>query len=220
MSLNGKTKGRRMEYDPVRGPVAPSHTRHPAASEMVLTMANIGPEAKPLELVGAEKGSAGLGREYLPIPERQRNYPQQVTLEYGGGYVDISGAHPNGFVDRTRLEAGLHYIWTDEVVEMPVSALPFNETGKPGDSFYGQLLHFKRRIEMNGAWWAVVKGLSRNTGFVAQTKPEPPSSGETQRPPDRFYQGPASGTAWFTLDVPRPATSARPVPAISIMPGK
>jgi hypothetical protein len=216
MSLNGRFAGRGMANPPQPASAGPA-SQHPATSELVFTAPNVGPEAEPLNPVSGFVGSAGLGREYLPIPEEHRAAPGQITPQYGGGFADISGVHPNGFVDRTRLEGGLYYLWTDELVKMPVSAKPFITTGLVEDSLLGQLLHFKRRIEMNGGWWAVVKGIGFNTGFVAQTRPEPPSTGETQQPPPRFGQAPW-GAPPFTLQVPRPSTAGRTVVAVSVMP--
>ncbi len=188
-----------------------------AISVLSFGVPNIGPEARPLQPEGLPVGSAGLGREYQAIAEEPRVKPGEVTLAYGGGYVELNPPIRLGYVDRARTVAGLHYIWTDEYTKMPISALPFVETGKPGDSAYGQLLHFKKREAMNGGWWAVIKGIGQNTGFVAQTKPDPPSSGETQQPPPRLRQTPWS-LPGYTLEVPRPSTAGRSVVAVSVMP--
>lgn len=211
MSISRRA-GKRMalgELDTAPGP----RSSHPAQGYLDFGVPNLGPDIK-LAPESTTAASAGLGREYLPSAEGMRSNPGNTILAYGGGYLDTG--LPNGYVDRARLEAGLHYVWTDEFTEMPISALPFHETGKPGDSSYGTFLHFKQRLAMNGAWWAVIKGLSRNTGVVAQTRPEP-LNGRAQQPDPRFGQAPW-GPPPFVLEVPRPSTKPRTVPAISVMP--
>lgn len=212
MSMNGR-RGRKTgilgELDTAPGP----RSSHPAQGFLDFGLPNVGPDVK-LAPEPTRVASAGLGREYLPAAEQMRSEPGNVILGYGGGYVDTG--LPNGYVDRAKTVEGMHYVWTDEFTEMPISATPFRESGKPPNSMYGTFLHFKQRLAMNGAWWAVIKGLSRNTGLVAATRPEP-LSGSNRQPDPRFGQAPWQ-PAPFVLEVPRPSTRPRTVPAISVIP--
>lgn len=217
--MNGKQAGKRMSNGDVS--TAPgARTRNPAVGYLDFALPNVGLEAKPLAPEAQNIGSAGLGREYLPMAEDVRGRdPREVTLQYGGGYVSTAASTPNGFVDRSKLLDGLHYIWTDEFDEMPLNAMPAELNGVPRDSEYGRFLHFKQRLAMNGGWWSVVRGISQNTGFVAQTRPDP-LSGPNQSAGQPFTAGTHTvqwGVPGIVLEVPRPSTKPKTVAAISVM---
>ena len=207
--------GRRLGLVTPYHPSAAVGSQHPATSVL--------PFATPDPPTPQNVGSFGLGREYAPVAGGIPFRPGEISLRYGGGYVEQLPPYDLGFVNRSKQVEGVWFGWVDSFRKLAVSALAFSVRGTAQKSTYQDMGHLKTRFAMDGSHWAVVKAMSNNTGFVAPTSPG--SAGGSNATPNGLRQGypyTSRMAPWTplvaSLQVPRPTTTAKSNPAISIMP--
>ncbi|MFI5354970.1 MAG: hypothetical protein ACHQX0_05110, partial [Desulfobaccales bacterium] len=171
--------GRRLGLVTPYKPQAAIGSSHPAVG--------VQPFATPDPPTPQNVGSFGLGRQYsVPaggVPMR----PGEISLRYGGGYIDTHIPYRQGFVDRAKQTEGVWFGWVDGFRKLAISALAFQVRGTAQKSSYQQYGHLKTRFAMDGSHWAVVKAMSNNTGFVAPTTPG--AAGGSNATPGGLRQG-------------------------------